>query len=116
MLTLADIVGDAVQVAEGAVGISTWVWVILALLGLSAGGFFLYHHHIYKEGYSDCQAYFKAADDKQKATAKVEIARIGDRYAQIDKKMQQSADFMHPASPLIVSAIASMPSPHNGSK
>lgn len=108
--------GDAVDVAEGAVGISTWVWVILVLLGLSAGGLFLYHHHVYNEGYSGCLADFKAADDKQKAAAQIEIAKIGDKYAQIDKDMQKSADFTHPASPLIVAAVASMPSPHHGAK
>lgn len=113
---MADVVGDAVTVAEGAIGISTWMWVILAALGLSAGGYFLYHHHVYEEGYDACRSDYKAAADKQHAESESEIVKIRDRYAKIDQTIQHNSNFNNAVSPLVANAIGRMPSPHPRTK
>ena len=91
------------------VGRLTFVASLLAAIGVVYG---VWHHTIYKAGEDACQARYTAAAAAQATKANKEIVTIGDKYAQIDQKLQKSAGFMRPVSPLVADAIGRMPSPH----
>ncbi len=93
--------------------LSFWLQFGLVAASVAAvgGGVWYVHHHIYQSGYDARVAEEKAAADKAAADAQAKIAKIGDKYAPIHEKLRQSPDYMRPVSPLVGSAIGSLPNP-----
>ena len=90
--------------------------VIVGLTIFVTLGVWYVHHRIFQDGYDQCTMEVKAATTIRETTSRIEIAKIGDKYAEVREKLRAEPDYLRPASPLVASTIGRMPKPNPAAK